>query len=144
MAVTKYQQEQDTIIDDLIKQLLGKEQDEELDIELYGYPADYLDDPKTKHSKPLSERYNALIDGNDYIGFKICSVINGDFRLGSIFYYTQPLLLLDFGLKKAYINTKKLKSLLYDQVDAAVIKTSHQGDALYVKLNKRLLLDSIT
>jgi hypothetical protein len=143
MAIDTYTHNQDTIIDNYTKQLLSKNDDDEIDVELYGYPAEHLDDPREKNNSLINEQCDALIDGNDYFGFKMCSVINGNFYPGNILSYTRPMLLLDFGMKKAYINTKKLQSLLYDHIENAVIKTQPQGEIFYVKLSKQMLLDNI-
>lgn len=131
------------IVDDLIKSLLAKtEYDENLEIELNGYPADYLDDPTDIGDSAINEEYNSLIDGNRYLGFVYCYTGQSGFKLGDILNTEEPQYLLDFGMKKAWIDTKKLRSLIKDNSGNGWTKQTRNGIQFFIKVPVQLLLDS--
>ncbi|WP_276131928.1 hypothetical protein [Polluticoccus soli] len=139
---TKSELNPDQIVDEMIRQLLAKpESDEELEIELFGYPADYLDDPMQKRRR-LREYREIERDYGKYIEFEVMTTCNGNVRIGIAYRSKAPLMLLDFGIRKAYIATKKLKYLLDVYASKSYMRSFGNKETFIIKLPTRLLLDN--
>ena len=124
------------IIAHFIDQLLDKTEDRKLDVELYGYPSNVLDSPQPKKTVMEGNQPNELID------VEIMRTVNGEVILGKAFRSYAPMLSLDFGMKKVWIKTKRLRSLIHSHKGQGEIIPVFGGEKFVIRLSRGLLLDN--
>lgn len=130
------------IIDEYISQLLAKtEEDDSLDIELYGYPADYLDNPRYKRTRKQVFK-NRFFEGMvRFVEIVVMKDAGDDILIGNVFASKTQVFLVDVGGRKLKIAAKKLRSLLDANVCNGRVITTKDGDVFVIRLDTRLLLD---
>lgn len=129
------------IVNDMIKQLLRNKREEELRIELDGYPADFLDDPIKKRMK--TESYKHMIDGEDYIRFKVFTMTDDDMQLSDLYSTDRPYYCFSVNGKRMSMQTVKLQKLLYKGGDST-FRRDASGEGFYLKIKVKQLLESAT
>lgn len=123
----------------LVDLILHDEKEERENIELYGYPADYLTVP---NPSLINETYNALKGNDDYFGFVLCSLDKDEFRLGSVLESDDPYQKIKLRGKTYFIKTGKLKQLLLDYQNDDTMAVNDGKAEMIVKLPVRLLLEN--
>ena len=140
--ILKGQTTSDRIIEDYLNVLLSTDMEDDIDLELDSQPEDILT-PGTRQKLPTFEAAtHGLTDGSDYVGFEIFRCNGDTFTLGQVVKTPAQSYLLEFGGKQHVIMTKKLRSLLYDNLHKAYTGTIGNDKTFFVKLNKQLLLDN--
>lgn len=127
-------------ISELIKQLLDKTEDRNMKVDLYGYPSDYLTDPLRSIKKILTNE-GITYKASGSMSFMVLSTLGNEIIVGGALQSPGKSLILDFGMRKAWINKQKLKSLINLHVSNGFMYSTNDGDGFYVKLPIQLLLD---
>lgn len=130
------------IFEDLIGQLLDNTKERELYIEIEGYPSDFLDDPREIRECKLPDI--DLVDGNEYVGFKLLSISGDDLSVGLPLDKRIPLFDMVIDGKRMAIPAAKLMSMLYRNAGNGYVTSADGTDGFYIKVSKQLLFDSST
>ena len=126
---------EDELVDDMINKLLSKERDDQMRIDIEGYPADVLS------GKSIYEAYHPVLDGDNYFKIEIIR-FKGEEHIRGFYDNGMGPYVINIEGKHYWFSPKKMDKILNDNIQNGTTDRSVNEEAFYIRVPKRCLMDN--